>query len=121
MNLVKKTMNCISRPILHIFNCSVTTGIVPAKMKVAKVVPIFKSGDSSDLNNYRPISLLCTFSKILEKIVSNRLTSYLNQNNLILPFQFGFRPRHSTLHPMLKLVNAVASALNKKILSYHFL
>jgi Reverse transcriptase (RNA-dependent DNA polymerase) len=114
MNLVKKTINCISRPILHIFNCSLTTGIVPAKMKIAKVVPIFKSGDSSDVNNYRPISLLCTFSKILEKIVSNRLTSYLNQNNLISPFQFGFGPKHSTVHPMLKLVNAYASALNNK-------
>jgi hypothetical protein len=83
-------------------------------MKIAKVVPIFKSGCVNDINNYRPISLLCTFSKILEKIVANRLTNYLNVNNLISPNQFGFRPKHSTVHPMLSLVNAAAKALNKK-------
>jgi hypothetical protein len=90
------------------------TGKVPDKMKIAKVIPIFKSGNVNDINNYRPISLLCTFSKILEKIVANRLTSYLNDNNLICDNQFGFRSKHSTVHPMLDLVNNAAKALNKK-------
>jgi Reverse transcriptase (RNA-dependent DNA polymerase) len=114
MYLVKKTINSVVDPLLHIFNRSLATGIVPSKMKIAKVVPIFKSGDASDLNNYRPISLLCTFSKILEKIVSIRLNNYLNVNKLISPCQFGFRSKHSTVHPMLKLVNSASSALNNK-------
>jgi hypothetical protein len=66
-------------------------------MKIAKVVPVFKSGNVNDINNYRPISLLCTFSKILEKIVANRLIKYLDLNNLISPNQFGFRAKHSTV------------------------
>jgi hypothetical protein len=83
-------------------------------MKIAKVVPVFKSGSQTDINNYRPISLLCSFSKILEKIVANRLTQYLNLNNLISPNQFGFRPKHSTIHPMLQLLNSAACVINNK-------
>jgi hypothetical protein len=114
MFLVKKVILNISDPLIHIFNRSLASGKVPDKMKVAKVIPIFKSGNVNDINNYRPISLLCTFSKILEKIVANRLTEYLNVNNLISINQFGFRSKHSTVHPMLKLVNEAAKALNKK-------
>jgi hypothetical protein len=83
-------------------------------MKIAKVVPIFKSGNQTDINNYRPISLLCSFSKILEKIVANRLTHYLNVNNLISANQFGFRPKHSTVHPMFHLLNSAACAISNK-------
>jgi Reverse transcriptase (RNA-dependent DNA polymerase) len=104
----------IESPLLHVFNRSLATGIVPNKMKIAKVVPIFKSGDPCDVNNYQPISLLCTFSKILEKIVAKRLTSYLSLNNLISPNQFGFRSNHSTTHPMIHLLNKAAKALNSK-------
>jgi hypothetical protein len=94
------SIHCVRVPLLHIFNCSLSSGSVPDKMKIAKVVPIFKSGNQTDINNYRPISLLCSFSKVLEKIVANRLTHYLNSNNLISPNQFGFRSKHSTVHPM---------------------
>jgi hypothetical protein len=114
MHLLKKIIVNISSPLIHIFNCSLITGIVPEKMKVAKVIPIFKSGNVNDINNYRPISLLCSFSKILEKIVANRLIKYLNNNNLISLNQFGFRAKHSTIHPMFSLVNSAAKALNNK-------
>jgi hypothetical protein len=67
--LVKQTINSYVIPLLHIFNLSISTGTVPRNFKIAKVIPIYKSGDPTDPNNYRPISLLCTFSKILEKIV----------------------------------------------------
>jgi hypothetical protein len=114
MYLVKKILPAIITPLLHIFNRSLATGTVPCKLKIAKVIPIFKAGDPNDPNNYRPISLLCTFSKILEKIVFIRLMSYLDHNNFISQHQFGFRPKHSTLHPMLQIVNKAAEALNKK-------
>jgi hypothetical protein len=69
---------------------------------------------ASDINNYRPISLLSSFPKILEKIVQIRLTNYLNTYNLITPPQFGFRSGHSTVHPMSLLLNKVTGALNEK-------
>jgi hypothetical protein len=83
-------------------------------MKIAKVVPIFKSGDRRCMDNYRPISLLSIFSKILEKVVCNRLCTFLETNNILSGAQFGFRPGHSTVHPMVHLVNHVSKALNNK-------
>jgi len=66
------------------------------------------------MNNYRPISLICNFCKILEKIVFNRLTFFLNEKNLITTDQFGFRKGHSTIHPMTQILNAAAKTLNNK-------
>ena len=65
-------------------------------------------------NNYRPISLLPNFSKIIEKIVSNRLTYFLAEHNILSPAQFGFRKEHSTIHPLILFMNQVTAALNKK-------
>jgi hypothetical protein len=114
MYLVKTCFTSISTPLLHIFNKSIEQGIVPEKFKIAKVIPVFKSGDPLDMNNYRPISLLCSFSKLLEKIVSLRLMQYLNDHKLLSNDQFGFRPKHSTFHPMLDILNKALNALNKK-------
>ena len=66
------------------------------------------------MNNYRPISLISNFCKILEKIVFNRLTDFLNSKNIISNDQFGFRPAHSTIHPMTQILNSVAQAFNSK-------
>jgi hypothetical protein len=84
------------------------------QLKIAKVVPIFKSGDPSSMDNYRPISLLSNFSKILEKIVVNRLTDFLESNKLLSQFQFGFRKSHLTLHPLVHFMNKITENLNKK-------
>jgi hypothetical protein len=75
---------------------------------------VYKSGDPLDMNNYRPIYLLCSFSNILEKIVFNRLMEYLNNYDLLSKDQFGFRPNHSTYHPMMDILVKAANALNKK-------
>jgi hypothetical protein len=114
MHLVKTVLTPIISPLLHIFTKSLEQGVVPEKFKIAKVIPVFKSGDPLDMNNYRPISLLCSFSKILEKIVFIRLMKYLNDHNLLSKDQFGFRPRHSTFHPMLDILNRASNALNNK-------
>jgi hypothetical protein len=113
-NLIKKVKHSLITPLAHILTQSLATGVVPSKLKIAKIVPIFKAGDASDVNNYRPISLLSSFSKILEKIVQIRLTQFLDTNNLITAQQFGFRSRHSTSHPMTLLLNKVTTALNDK-------
>jgi len=114
MSFLKKIICKIEKPLLHIFNTSLSTGAVPDKFKIAKVVPIFKSGNANDMNNYRPISLICNFSKLLEKIVYIRLSSFLQEKNIISPHQFGFRSAHSTVHPMIQLLNLAGSALNNK-------
>jgi hypothetical protein len=113
-HLLKYVRHSLLVPLAHIFTQSLSSGVVPSKLKIAKIVPIYKSADASDINNYRPISLLSSFSKVLEKIVQNRLTHYLDTNNLISPQQFGFRSGHSTTHPMSLLLNKVTTALNDK-------
>ena len=66
------------------------------------------------MDNYRPISLLSCYSKIIEKIVCSRLTSFLDTNNLITNSQYGFRKKHSTLHPLIHFQNFISTALDKK-------
>ena len=114
VTFLKKISLSISKPLLHIFSKSLNTGVIPHQLKIAKVIPLFKSGDRSLLDNYRPIALLSSFSKILEKIVCNRLSIFLENNELLSKFQFGFRKEHSTLHPMILFMNKLTSALENK-------
>jgi len=114
MFFIKQIADQISTPLKHVLSLSIETGEIPSQMKIAKVVPIHKSGDSADMNNYRPISLLSTFSKILEKIVACRLSNFLDENKILTKTQFGFRPGHSTVHAMTHLLNFVTEALNAK-------
>ena len=77
-------------------------------MNIANVIPIFKSGNKNIFNNYRPISILPAFSKILEKVMDNKLMNYMESNNLFYQHQYGFRPKHSTIHPIIQLLNQIA-------------
>jgi hypothetical protein len=114
MHLIKLLSPELIVPLKHIFNLSLSEGTVPSQLKIAKVIPVFKSGDCQDLNNYRPISLLPSISKVLEKIVCARLNVYLNNNSIINDNQFGFRKNFSTTHAMSHLVNKISNALNEK-------
>ena len=96
VNLLQKIIVHITSPLTHIFNLSISAGKCPNSLKIAKVIPVFKKDDPSLLTNYRPISLLPSISKILEKIIYKRLYFFLNVNNLLIPNQFGFRKGHST-------------------------
>ena len=113
-NFLKQTIYAIIQPLHHIFNLSISTGSVPSLFKIAKIIPIYKNGDKSNPDNYRPISLLNTFSKLLEKIVAKRLVCYLESNNILSKWQFGFRSGHSTTHPMVYLLNKITESLNEK-------
>ena len=110
----KKIIFTIARPLHHIFLLSFDKGIVPSQLKIAKVIPIFKNSDRCNMDNYRPISLLSCFSKILEKIVATRLTSFLTNCNILPNWQFGFCPHHSTVHPMVHFTNFLSNAINEK-------
>jgi hypothetical protein len=114
MFFIKNLTLQLIKPLVHVINLSFKNGIVPNQMKIAKVVPIFKGGDTLSMDNYRPISLLSNFSKILEKVMCNRLTNYLESNKLISKYQFGFRKKHSTVHPILHLLNEVSEASSRK-------
>ena len=79
---------------------------------IARVIPLFKSGDKSTFTNYRPISILPAFSKILERIVYNRILSYLNERNILSDSQFGFRKNHSTEYALSMLYDRLSNAID---------
>ena len=83
MKFIKCFYSSIATPLFYTFSKSFETGEIPTQLKIAKVVPIFKSGDPSLPNNYRPIYLLPNISKILEKVMCNKLTFFLESNNLL--------------------------------------
>ena len=112
--LIKETINLISNHITHIFNLSLTSGIVPLELKIARVVPLFKADDKSSFSNYRPISVLPSFSKILEKLVYNRLIDYLNMYKILSDNQFGYRKQHSTDYALTLLYDKVSLAIDDK-------
>ena len=86
----------IKKPIMSIVNKSITTDIVPDDFKMARVKPLFKKGNSLEVGNYRPVSILCIVSKILEKCVHVQLLEFLNNNHLMYSYQLGFRSKFST-------------------------
>ena len=83
-------------------------------MKVAEVTSIFEIGEKCSISNYRPISVLPCFSKILERIMYNRLYDYFTVNNISFIKQFGFRAGHSTGHDRLELIDQVCDFFNDK-------
>ena len=91
MCLVKKVISYILVPLKHISNSSLEQGIFPDDMKIARVIPLFKAGDKQNVSNYRPISLLPQFSKILEKVFNNRLMNFVESKNMLYLRQYGFR------------------------------
>ena len=93
VNILKSSSPYISSPLCHICNKMLSTGIFPDRLKHAEVKPIFKNGDKSDVSNYRPISLLPAFSKVLEKVIYVRMYQYLVNNSILINEQFGFRPQ----------------------------
>ena len=103
----------IAEPFTHIVSLSFSSGIVPANMKIAKVITIHKSGDTTSLNQYRPISLLPVFSKLTEKLIYNQIMSFIERNNILYKHQYGFRKKHTTTHPILHLLNHIADCTNK--------
>ena len=100
------------KPIHHLFILSLSNLYIPKDWRLHLVIPIYKSGDKSSVKNYRPISLLCTISKVLEKIIYNKIISFVSKS--LSPYQFGFRRQHSTLQQLLLFVNSICQSLNTK-------
>jgi hypothetical protein len=119
---VKENCFLLAEPLVYVYNLSLMQGIVPDNMKIAKVIPLYKKGDHCLPSNYRPISLLNFFSKLLEKLVHNRVYNFLNKNNVFYELQFGFRKQHSTALALLDVVDNcnINLAKNNKILGIFF-
>ena len=109
--VVKQTIDSTSEPLTHIFNLSLSTGVFPIEMKIAKVIPLFKSGDTTSFSNYRPVSVLSVFSKILERLMYKRLLDFINHHNLLYDYQFGFRNKRSPNLALILLVDKISNAL----------
>ena len=80
--------------------------IFPEKLKIVKVIPLHKGGTTQDLNNFRPISLLSLFNKIIEKIIHKRLYHFL-EHDILLENQFGFRKNNSTSYALMEITEKI--------------
>lgn len=114
-SVMRNVIHVLAVPLTHIFNISLSHGVFPNRMKVAKVAPVFKKGDPKMFSNYRPISVLPSLSKILERIVYNRLLAFLNKHNILFDGQYGFRAGISTEMALIDAVDKVYDALGKKL------
>ena len=110
--VAKSCVDGFIEPITYMVNESLRSGICPSELKIAKVVPVFKSGDPSLLTNYRPISVLPFLSKVFEKIVYNCLFDFICDNNILYDYQFGFRLKHSTQQAIITPFDNITKSLD---------
>jgi len=115
--IAKSTMQCIISPLTDIINCSFETGIIPNDIKIAKVIPVYKSGPKDVFSNYRPISVLPFFSKIFEKLAYNRLLNHIEKHAILNPNQYGFRKNHSTDMALIDITDKISQAIDNRLYS----
>ncbi len=114
MYLLKKCCRHIIRPLTKLVNMSFETGVFPAALKIAKVIPIFKNLDPLEASNYRPISILPVLSKVFEKLFLNRLLNFLETFKILSDNQFGFRKHKSTMDALTELIETVYEGLDRQ-------
>jgi hypothetical protein len=112
--ILRECAESLCFPLSRLFNLSFQHGTFPTCWKLANVVPIFKKNDRQLVNNYRPVSLLCTMSKVLERIVHTRLYEYLTTNNLLTDNNSGFKRSDSTVNQLLLISQKITEALDNK-------
>ena len=105
IKIIKFAADFIAPHLAQIINCTLTTSIFPTTLKAAKVIPIYKSGDSTQLTNYRPISVLNAFSKIFEKVISSRLLKYLDNSNFFIHINLVFEKTVPLVRPLYHFQN----------------
>ena len=113
LKIFKCILPAILEPLTHIVNLSLKSGQIPESCKYARVTPISKGGDASELDNYRPISILPLITKCIEFFVNEQLTSYFEENELLTKHQYGFRKNHSTTYLMLDLFDKIYDSKSK--------
>lgn len=111
MVIIKEVIDFIVRPLTYICNLSFQRGVFPNNMKSAKVIPIFKNGDKHYMDNYRPVSLLPQFSKILEKLFVKQLDLFIGKYELLSEHQYGFRENRTTTYAVMEMVEEITKAV----------
>ena len=114
MNVVKQLVGVIVKPFTHACNLSLNTGVFPDCLKLAKVVPLYKKGCPLEFSNYRPVSLLPQFSKVLEKAFYNRLVDFVESSGILHASQYGFRKGISTSHALIDIVDKISKSIDDK-------
>ena len=116
-NIVIESFLELAYPLFHLCRLSLKEGVFPNSMKIAVITPIFKAGDRTLVSNYRPISVLPVFSKVLERIMYNRVYEHMSLHRLLYNKQFGFQKNNSTEHAVLRLVNDITDSFDKCMLT----
>ena len=109
--LLKLLKTYLSIPLETIFNSSFNSECVPDHFKIANVIPVHKKDSVTCVNNYRPISVISIFNRILEKLMYKRLSSFIEKHNTLYDRQFGFRSKHSTTHATLLITDRIQKAI----------
>lgn len=117
-DVIKNNFNILWEPLLHIVNLSITTGSFPECLKLAKVFPLYKSNDITNKTNFRPISLLSVFTKVIERVVKDQLVTYLQINNILSERQYGFRQDKNISDALFDINKELNSAISEKIIQY---
>ena len=113
VSLLKYVKQEIVSGLVIIFNKSFEEGRFPELLKIARVIPIFKREERTDPSNYRPISLLSVFDKLLEKLMYNRLNPFFQKHNIFYKYQFGFRKNHATANALTEVIDYIYKSLDE--------
>lgn len=113
MPILKSSKLYLIKPLAHIINSSFVCGIFPDKLKISRVKAVFKKGNKTDPSNYRPISLISSFSKLFERVMATRLMEYLETNQLLDDAQHGFRSGKSVVTAGSELIESIITALDR--------
>ena len=111
--LVKENRDVLADKITHIINLSFKNGVVPDKLKLEKVIPIFKKNNRTDPSNYRPISLISVINKLMEKLMFKQINKFIEKHNIMYDYQFGFRKDHSPTLAIMEICENIIDTLNK--------
>ena len=114
-NAINNIFDFIVEPPRYIYSNCLVQGIFLVEIKIARITPIYEGGDKENVVNYRPISVLPCFSKILERIIYKRLYLCFTENNLLYNKQFGFQKGHSTDHTIVQLADQIHEMFDKNI------
>ena len=107
---LKMSMAFVANPLVYICNMFLSEGVFPTQLKIANVVPLYKCDDPMLFNHYRPVSLLCTLSKVFKKVMYNRLIKFLEKFSILYEYQFGFSRKRSTNLALITLIDKSTQA-----------
>ena len=112
--MVKFSAPVLAEYLAHFFNICFQKDCFPNFLKIAEILPLYKNGDKTKSDNYRPISLLSCMKKIFEKLIFKRISNFAAKNNLIDKHQFGFRSNHSCTHAILSIIDFFRESIDNK-------